>query len=75
MRIILCRWEGIGQLFRITMRIASPVIDNGGNMAQVPHLCVGALARIVGYSSQERPRESAAPVPSYNAEVMKMYGY
>jgi len=39
------------------------------------YLRTGALARIVGYSSQERLYESAAPVPGYNAEVMKTHGY
>ena len=45
------------------------------NPSQVPHLRTGALVRIVGYSSQERPHESAAPVTGYNSEVMKTHGY
>jgi len=45
------------------------------NLAQAPHLRAGAVARMLGYSSPERLRESAAPVPSYNSEVMKTHGY
>jgi hypothetical protein len=37
--------------------------------------CTIALARIAGYSEQERLHKSAAPLIGYNSEVMIMYSY